>query len=174
MTRLVSFVAASLLAVAALSSPSDAAADGSRDADALQAKPPADWTLAEKEHWALLEKELAQYVTLLNDKCETKITASFDKETFRGNLMEPGYTGLAASRWWQSANESLGTLRNLCIATATAKTTIKAKVQKVVIQHAGNGRAHQFAGGTITAVVDKAAAPREWQTKYQEFVKSKL
>ena len=30
------------------------------------------------------------------------------------------------------------------------------------------------AGGTITAVVDTAAAPRDWQGKYQEFVKSTL
>lgn len=135
---------------------------------------PAEWTLTEREQWALMEKEIAQYVSLLNEKCETKITASFDKETFRGNFMAAGQTGLAASRWWQSANESVGTLRNLCIANATAKTAVKSKVTKVVIQHAGAGRTHQFAGGTITAVVDTAANPREWQTKYQEFVKSKL
>lgn len=144
-------------------------------AEVLQLKPaPAEWTLAEREHWVLLEKELAQYLSLLNAKCETTITASFDKETFRGKLMESGKTGLAASRFWQSANESLGTLRNLCIASATAKAAVKGKVTKVVIQHADGTRTHQLAGGTITAVVDNAAAPREWQTKYQEFVKSKL
>jgi len=137
-------------------------------------KAPADWTLQEREQWALMEKEIAQYVNLLNEKCETKIAVSFDKETFRGNFMEAGKTGLAASRWWQSANESVGTLRNLCVANATSKAAVKGKVTKVVIQHAGSGRAHQLAGGTITAVVDTAAAPREWQTKYQEFVKSKL
>jgi hypothetical protein len=148
------------------------------DPEPLQAKPapPAagEWTLAEREHWALMEKEIAQYVDLLNARCETKITASFDKETFRGKLMEPGKTGLAASRFWQSATESVGTLRNLCIANATAKGAVKTKVTKVVIQHAGGTRAHQLAGGTVTAVVDTAANPREWQTQYQEFLKQKL
>lgn len=143
-------------------------------AAAAPTQAPAEWTLKEREQWALMEKEIAQYVTLLNEKCETKIAVSFDKESFRGNFMEAGKTGLAASRWWQSANESVGTLRNLCIANATSKAAVKTKVTKVVIQHAGAGRSHQMAGGTITAVVDTAANPREWQTKYQEFVKSKL
>jgi hypothetical protein len=171
----VRIAAALLLALACLPASSGAARAHPPDEDEpRRPPPPPDWTQVEKEHWALLEKELAQVVKLMNEKCETTVSASFDKETFRGHLIETGKTGLAASRWWQNASESLGTLRNLCIATPTSKAAVKSKVGKVVIQHAGAGRSHGLAASTLTAVVDEAVAPREWQTKYEQFVKSKL
>jgi hypothetical protein len=162
-----------MLALATMG-PAVAGAHPPDDGDRPHHPPPPDWSTAEKTQWELLEKELARSVKLTEEACETNVPASFDRETFRGNLVAPGKTGLAASPWWQNANDSVATLRKLCLATPAFKGVVKAKLMRVVIQHAGEGRQHDFAAATIYAVVDRAATPAAWQAKYEQFVSSKL
>ncbi|HEU4411346.1 MAG TPA: hypothetical protein VFS43_39205 [Polyangiaceae bacterium] len=153
-----------------------AARDGATALDAAKgpAPVPGDWTLGEREQWQKMQKELAQYVSLLNTSCQTTIDVSFDYETFRGKLMEPGKTGLAASPFWTEVTESLGSVRELCLRGGPGKAAVKAKVTKMTIQHAGGARAHKLDKGQLTAVVDPAVAHREWNTKFQEFLKQSL
>lgn len=163
-----------LLLAAATFAPAIAGAHPPDDGGRPHHPPTPDWSLAEKDQWDLLERELARTVKLAEEACETNVPASFDKETFRGNFMVPGKTGLAASPWWQNANDGVATLRKLCLATPAFKGVVKAKLMRVVIQHAGEKRDHTFAAATIFAVVDRNAAAAAWQAKYEQFVKSKL
>jgi hypothetical protein len=151
-------------------------AAGAGDAVALDAKdsPPGNWTLGEREQWQKLQKELAQYTSLMNTSCQTTIDVTFDYETFRGKLMTPGYTGINASPFWTHTTDALGTVRELCLRGGPGKDAVKAKIKKIVIQHEGGSRAHKVKEGQLSAVVDPKEAPRQWQTKFQEFLKQAL
>jgi hypothetical protein len=163
-------------ALAAAAPGTAALADATPGAVALDAspQPPGNWTLGEREQWQKMQKEIDQYASLLNTSCQTTIAVTFDYETFRGKLMEPGKTGLNASPFWTHAVESVGAVRELCLRGDPGKSAVKAKITKIVIQHAGASRAHKLAQGQLSAVVDPAQAPREAKTKFNEFLKQSL
>ncbi len=149
------------------------------DVVALDAKDPSpavpgNWTLGEREQWKALQKELDQHVALMNTACQATIAVTFDHETFRGKLMEAGYTGVNASRFTTHMNSSVSTVRELCLRGGPSKDAVKAKITKISIQHAGASRAHKVEQGKLTTVLDPDTAPREWQTKFQEFLMKSL
>lgn len=160
-------------ATGTLAAPAGAVADG---ADALDAKdsPPGNWTLGEREQWQKLEKELTQYSSLMNTSCGTSIAVVFDHETFRGKLMEAGKTGPNASPFWTHVTEGLGSVRELCLRGGPGKDAVKSKITKITLQHTGGSRAHKINAGQLSIVVDPAEAHRQWQTKFQEFLKKSL
>jgi hypothetical protein len=165
-----------LVSAPALAAP-PAGLDVGRDgAVALDAKdsPPGDWTLAERDQWRLLQKEVDQYAALVNDSCKTTIAVTFDHESFRGKLMEPGKTGMAGSPFSTHMTQSLTSVREICLKNDDGKQAVKGKIKKIVLQHAGASRAHKLEKGQLTTVLDPAVRPREWQTKFSEFLKSGL
>lgn len=162
-----------LVSVPALAAPPAGLADGPVALDAKDS-PPGDWTLAERDQWRLLQKEVDQYVALVNDSCKTTIAVTFDHESFRGKLMEPGLTGLAGSPFSTHMTQSLTTVREICLKNDDGKQAVKGKIKKIVLQHAGASRAHKLEKGQLTTVLDPAVRPREWQTTFAEFLKRSL
>jgi hypothetical protein len=156
-----------------------AAPDAARDAVALDAKdakdaPPGNWTLGERDQWRLLQKEVDQYAALVNASCKTTIAVTFDHESFRGKLMEPGKTGMAGSPFSTHMTQSLTAVREICLKNDDGKQAVKGKITKIVLQHAGPSRAHKLEKGQLTTVLDPAERPREWQTQFSEFLKRSL
>lgn len=161
-----------LASVPALAAP-PAAPDGAVALDAKDS-PPGDWTLGERDQWRLLQKEVDQYAALVNESCKTTIAVTFDHESFRGKLMEPGLTGLAGSPFSTHMTQSLTTVREICLKSDDGKQAVKGKISKIVLQHAGASRAHKLAKGQLTTVLDPAVRPRDWQTQFSEFLKRSL
>jgi hypothetical protein len=143
---------------------------------ALDAKdsPPGNWTLGERDQWRLLQKEVDQYAALVNESCKTTIAVTFDHESFRGKLMEPGLTGLAGSPFSTHMTQSLTAVREICLKNDDGKQAVKGKISKIVLQHAGASRAHKLEKGQLTTVLDPAVRPREWHTQFSEFLKRSL
>jgi hypothetical protein len=135
---------------------------------------PGEWTLGEKEHWKLLQKELDQFVALMNDSCKTKIPVTFAHETFRGKLLKPGYTGLNGTPFASNMTQSIKEVREVCLKSDDGKQAVSSKITKIVLTHAGEGRAHKLDAKTLTVVLEPTANPREWQTKLGEFLKKSL
>jgi hypothetical protein len=163
-----------LVSVPALAAPpADTAHDGAVALDAKNS-PSGDWTLGERDQWRLLQKEVDQYVALVNESCKTTIAVTFDHESFRGKLMEPGLTGLAGSAFSTHMTQSLTAVREICLKNDDGKQAVKGKIKKIVLQHAGASRAHKLAKGQLTTVLDPAVRPRDWHTQFSEFLKRSL
>ncbi len=160
-----------LVSVPALAAP--LAGDGAVALDAKDS-PPGDWTLGERDQWRLLQNEVDQYAALVNESCKTTIAVTFDHESFRGKLMEPGLTGLAGSPFSTHMTQSLTTVREICLKSDDGKQAVKSKISKIVLQHAGASRAHKLAKGQLTTVLDPAVRQRDWQTQFAEFLKRSL
>lgn len=102
------------------------------------------------------------------------LAVTFDHESFRGKLMEPGKTGMAGSTFSTHMTQSLTSVREICLKSDDGKKAVKSKINKIVLQHAGGSRAHKLEKGQLTTVLDPSVAPREWQTKFSEFLKRSL
>ena len=115
-----------------------------------QAGPPGNWSLKEKESWIKLQGELDEYVTKTNERCGSRLTATFVHESFRGRLTEDGYGLDAYTRATCAA--PVTAISNVCDGGDMQKQAVREKITHVECEWGKT--AYSLAGGTFRVTIN--------------------
>lgn len=137
-------------------------------------KVPGEWSLAERKQWKILQDDVDQRINLVNSSCGTEMTATFDHETFRGKLLEPGKSGLNAVSFATHMADAIMAVRQICLDGAEGKAAVKAKIGRIVVRHAGKGRKHALGRKRLSLVLDPDERPRDHAHAISAFLNDNL
>lgn len=120
-----------------------------------------DWSLQEKQYWVALQEEMDARIKRINDLCGSKITGSFDKESFRGHLTEGGTYGLSGYARSHCATGP-GAIEDICLVTnddeasaKVARAAVSSKLTNIECKWGGKGKeAITFAAKKLTTTID--------------------
>src|SRR5262249_32779147 len=112
----------------------------------------------------------------VNTHCETKITGSFDKESFRGQFTEGGSFGISmyARAHCQAAPSAID---DICLNSGMGKDAIRTKLSNIECKWGGKGKqAMSFANKKLSTTIDPDGSDNaaSLTTKVEDFMKSKL
>lgn len=143
-----------------------------------------DWSLAEKEYWSKLQEEMDANMARANSKCGTKITGTFDKESFRGHFDSANGSYGLNSYARAHCGAGPGALEDVCITVngneeraKMARDAVKAKITTYECRWGGKGKqAMSLSGGklAVTIDIDGDDNAASLQSKLVTFTKDKL
>ncbi len=150
---------------AAVAAVAAVAAGAAGAAGASSESPAAEWSLQDKQYWVALQAELDHRIMRLNEMCGTKITGSFDKESFRGRLTEGGTYGLSGyarshCAAGPEAIEDICRVSNDDEASAkVARAAVTSKLTNIECKWGGKGKeAITFAAKKLTTTIDSESS----------------
>jgi hypothetical protein len=108
-------------------------------------KPP-KLTVAQKNGWAVYDKDIAERAEAVNKACGSSLKSSYDKSTY------PAFDQLK-DRTQGACREAVGTLVHVC-ATAEGKAAVKESVTKTVCKLSTEGTKATLDGSVLTIHID--------------------
>lgn len=124
-------------------------------------------TVQQKNGWATYQSEIDRKVGTVNEKCASKIRASYDKSTY------PSFDPIQ-DRTQAACQAAVGTLANLCVSDAGKQAVQKIKTSSCQFSTSGTGVA--FKEGALIVRIDpknsnitgKSAGSYSWKSALEE------
>ena len=124
-------------------------------------------TVQQKNGWATYQSEIDRKVGTVNQKCASKIRASYDKSTY------PTFDPIQ-DRTQAACQAAVGTLANLCVSDAGKQAVQKIKTSSCQFSTSGTGVA--FKEGALIIRIDpknssitgKSAGSYSWKSALEE------
>ena len=124
-------------------------------------------TVQQKNGWATYQSEIDRKVGTVNEKCASKIRASYDKSTY------PSFDPIQ-DRTQAACQAAVGTLANLCVSNAGKQAVQKIKTSSCQFSTSGTGVA--LKEGALIVRIDpknsnitgKSAGSYSWKSALEE------
>jgi hypothetical protein len=110
-----------------------------------------EWTLPERETWDAYQKEAKEWADATNEKCGTKLTGSWNAESFRGHMPDK-------DRWSrQACQKGFETLQEICGQGDMQKAAVAKKFGSGSVEckwSATKGGGLEISDGKLILVMD--------------------